>query len=214
AWAIPLYKKHVENNYKFLEIAYRVILGIALLLTVLPGLQFSSIYFRKDTRVQASEWIYENIPAQSYILSETANVVDIPVGLASVENKDYTVVSFNFYELDHPVEGQKLYRDLLYHLENANYIFVPSRRIFANYLRFPERYPRVNAYYQALFSESGELGFELIHTTSPCIHSVIRLCDEYAEETWTVFDHPVIRIYNKVTPKTREEYDKILSQSE
>jgi len=176
--------------------------------SLVPGIRFNTIYARKDTRVQASEWIYENIPQGSYILSETANVVDIPVGkipASPAGRRNYTVISFNFYELDHPSLRNTRYEELLIHLEKADYIFVPSRRIFANHMRFPEKYPVINAYYEALFD--GRLGFKQVHTEEPMLN------DESAEETWTVFDHPTIRIYNKTTPKTRNEYGKILNQS-
>ncbi|MBI2051615.1 glycosyltransferase family 39 protein, partial [Candidatus Roizmanbacteria bacterium] len=47
--------------------------------SVVPGIAFLSIYTNPDVRLAASEWIYKNIPKNSYILSETANVVDLPL---------------------------------------------------------------------------------------------------------------------------------------
>ena len=94
--------------------------------TIWPGIKYLSVYQKPDIRVAASDWIYKNIPENSYILSETANVVDIPVG----GDKNYQVISFNFYELDN---DPTLQVELKNHLAEANYIFVPSRRIFANH---------------------------------------------------------------------------------
>ena len=179
-----------------------VVLTFAIcVLTLLPGTAFMSIYINEDTRVTASKWIYENIPDKSYILSETANVVDIPLGLPTSDQKpatnDYTVISFDFYHLD---ENPILFDDLLTHLEKADYILIPSRRIFANYPKLPQKYPLVTRYYQLLFS--GNLGFEKVKEIS------VRN-DEQAEETFTVFDHPVIRIYQKVKPFTKTEYTSL-----
>jgi len=205
---VPSLTQYVEKNYKSYQFLYQSILIVIIMYSLVPGIRFNTIYARKDTRVQASEWIYENIPQGSYILSETANVVDIPVGkipASPAGRRNYTVISFNFYELDHPSLRNTRYEELLIHLEKADYIFVPSRRIFANHMRFPEKYPVINAYYEALFD--GRLGFKQVHTEEPMLN------DESAEETWTVFDHPTIRIYNKTTPKTRNEYGKILNQS-
>ena len=176
-----------------------VVLTFAIcVLTLLPGTAFMSIYINEDTRVTASKWIYENILDKSYILSETANVVDIPLGLPTngqqPKTNDYTVISFDFYHLD---ENPILFEDLLTHLEKADYILIPSRRIFANYPKLPQKYPLVTRYYQLLFS--GNLGFEKVKEIS------VRN-DEQAEETFTVFDHPVIRIYQKVKPFTKKEY--------
>jgi len=89
--------------------------------------------------------------------------------------------------------------ELKNHLENANYIFIPSRRIFANHPR--DKYPKLNEYYDKLFSR--ELGFKKIaeFTSYPKItlfgKTILEFPDEQSEETFTVFDHPVVRIYKK-----------------
>ena len=85
-------------------------------------------------------------------------------------------------------ESPELQLELKDNLEKADYIFVPSRRIFTNHLK--DKYPLLSGYYKKLFS--GESGFEKVIEFSAGIN------DEQAEETWTVFDHPVIRIYKKV----------------
>ena len=193
------------------------IIGLLVFISMLPGAAFMTIYTRPDTRLQASQWIYQNIPNNSYILSETGNVVDIPLPLLSKDQrsktKDYTVISFDFYHLD---ENPALFNSLLSHLEKADYIFVPSRRIFANYTRFPSKYPMVTKYYQLLVSEA--LGFE----EATRINSFPRLdfgnwnldfVDEQSEETWTVFDHPVIRIYKKTNQLSKTDYNKLFENS-
>ncbi|KKQ24757.1 MAG: hypothetical protein US40_C0001G0010 [Candidatus Roizmanbacteria bacterium GW2011_GWC2_37_13] len=184
---------NIKNEISKIHIKYQKVLHFALsslfllfyFLILLPGINYLTIYLKPDVRFQASEWIYKNIPENSYILSETANVVDIPVELPSYKfHKVYKVVSFNFYDLDESPDLQKELKD---HLEKADYIFVPSRRIFAN---LNGRYPRLKEYYDNLFS--GRLGFEKVAEFSA------GLSDENSEETWSVFDHPVIRIYKKV----------------
>ena len=65
-----------------------------------------------------------------------------------------------------------------------------------------KKYPLLNQYYKKLFN--GEAGFvEIAEFTSyPRIQifgkTLFEFPDESAEETWTVFDHPVIRIYKRV----------------
>ncbi|MBI2611952.1 glycosyltransferase family 39 protein [Candidatus Gottesmanbacteria bacterium] len=178
-------------------------------LSLLPGAAFMSIYTHPDTRVQASRWIYQNIPNNSYILSETANVVDIPLPPETHNLQPTTynlnIVSFDFYHLD---ENPILFENLLNHLQNADYIFIPSRRIFANYARLPEKYPILSKYYEFLFS--GQLGFAKVAeiTSYPKIDS-IQFPDENAEETWTVFDHPVVRIYKNTNNLTKNEYTSL-----
>lgn len=177
---IDLILKSVKGPFMRVFVSGLVFLGLVGA-SIWPGVKYLKVYTNQDTRLQATKWINENIPAGSYVLSETANVVDIPV-----ENiKNLEVVSFNFYDLDN---NPFLQEELKNHLQRADYVFVPSRRIFANHPK--EKYPLLNRYYSDLFS--GKLGFEKVAEFSAGLN------DEEAEETWSVFDHPVIRIYKKV----------------
>lgn len=211
-------KSKLKYQNQILKLKYFKILAIILtfalyVLTLLPGTAFMSIYIQKDTRVIASEWIYENIEADSYVLSETANVIDIPLGLQNYDRKinPITVISFDFYHLN---ENPLLYRELIYHLEKADYIFIPSRRIFKNHMLQPEKFRLANKYYELLFS--GKLGFEGVAEFAS--YPTIRLGiiefpfpDEEAEETFTVFDHPVIRIYKKVNNLNQNQLQKLFA---
>lgn len=171
----------------------KIIKVIAVIVIILPGIAYLSIYQNSDVRFVASSWINKNIPENSYVLSETANVVDIPI----TNPNHYNVIPFDFYNLD---EDHKLQSELDQHLVNADYIFVPSRRVFMNHLK--NKYPLLDKYYNDLFSN--RLGFKKVAEFSsyPRIsilgRTLIEFPDEQAEETWTVFDHPVIRIFKKI----------------
>jgi hypothetical protein len=205
-----------SSNYRSLEdpstslrMTRKLLYWLLVIGSTLPGLMFMSIYFNPDSRVTATNWILENIPGNAYILSETANVVDIPLYYPLNTDKHYTVVSFDLYHTD---ESPLLYTQLINHLAQADYIFIPSRRVFKNYPRLQIQYPKVTKYYQLLFS--GSLGFEQVAQISsfPAL-GPFQFSDENAEETWTVFDHPVIRIYKKIHPYTMEEYDMLLKKN-
>ncbi|EKE13982.1 MAG: tetratricopeptide TPR_4 [uncultured bacterium] len=194
-----------------------VIKIIIIIIAILPGIAYLSVYQNPDVRFQASEWIYKNIPNNSYILFETANVVDIPIPNPKfqIPNLNYQTVSFNFYDLD---QSPELQMELVNYIGKADYIFVPSRRIFANHTCYKndklqitnnkcqilkQEYPILNKYYEDLFS--GKLGFEKVAEFEsfpkicwPPNNNCLVFEDEQSEETWTVFDHPVIRIYKKV----------------
>ena len=179
---------------------------LIILLSIFPGLLFSSIYFYPDIRFTASEWIYKNIPSNSQILFDTGNVVDIPVPTPNFDKffslPSYVLVSFDFYHLD---EDPELFPKLLNYLETSDYIIVPSRRIFANHLRIPEKYPKTAKYYELLFS--GKLGFVQIARIEPFYSKIFK--DEKAEETFTVFDHPTIRIYKNIDRLTASDYENL-----
>lgn len=191
---LRLARNNILFNFVFLLLIFSLIT---------PGLAFLSIYTNKDIRFTASDWIFNNIPMGSYILSETANVVDLPVIDPSQEitpdigNWNSKYVSFNFYDLD---KDAIIENDFQNHLKMAEYIFIPSRRVFYNHKK---GYPILNKYYEDLFMD--KLGFKKVaeFTSYPKIEvfgkKIIEFPDEAAEETWTVFDHPVFRIYKRET---------------
>ena len=212
-----IFAAYLINRIIFLPKSKKLLTAYCLLFTavsIVPGLLFSSIYFKPDIRLTASEWIYQNIPSGSHVLSETANVVDIPILSPNyqllITNYFLNPVSFDFYSLD---ENPKVFERLLNELEKSDYIFIPSRRLFVNQLRLPKRYPLTAKYYQLLFS--GKLGFKEIKTFPPfpqlLNYSITQLLfsDERSEETFTVFDHPVIRIYKKIIPYNKSDYEKL-----
>jgi hypothetical protein len=216
----PLIPIIVVNTVLFLFLIEKVlkktvvqtITAIILVITILSGVYFFILYTREDIRLTASRWIYDNIPNGSYILSETGNVVDIPLEIKDSKNTaisnggthNYTVISFDFYHL----EQDNLEASLVDHLGKAEYIFVPSRRIFANHIRFPDKYPLLNTYYTKLFN--GELGFSKVAE----FNAFPLFSDERAEETWTVFDHPVIRVFKKVDRHDKLYYQEVLEMKE
>jgi len=199
---------------RVLNVKYSLFFVICNLLFLIPGIAFMSVYARDDSRMQASKTIFNLIPSGSYVLSETANVIDIPFGIENPRlpplGYTLTTISFDFYHVD---DNPVLFTDLINHLTRADYILIPSRRIFANYARIPNRYPLTNRYYQLLFN--GRLGFEKISEVSSfpslCVGSdaCLSFPDETSEETFTVFDHPVIRIYKKTKPFTSDEYRQL-----
>ncbi|MDA1317319.1 MAG: hypothetical protein O3B87_04825 [bacterium] len=211
------------------QVKYNVLCLFITLTVITPGIAFVTIYQHPDVRFSASSWIYNNIPNDSFILFETANVVDVPIPNPQVDpnvssSVHYQTDSFNYYDLDIVPE---LEDDLKESMEKADYIIVPSRRVFANHgcvvssklnlqstkinpkwgyekqrcEKLEEAYPLVNRYYDELLN-TGRFEYVTSFSSFPRIElfgkTLIEFPDEQAEETWTVFDHPVIRIYKKV----------------
>ena len=165
------------------KIKNKLLIVLVVIVCLIPGVIFFQRYFITDIRVQASDWINQNISSQSKILSESGNVVNLPVGQNNLE-----VDNFDFYQLDE----NRDYRDKLSSLiKNNDYIFIPSRRVFKN--QSTSQFPSSQQYYQDLFS--GKLNFSLVKTFS--FNNSFLLNSENAEETWSVFDNPTIRIFKK-----------------
>ncbi|OGE70975.1 hypothetical protein A2617_01165 [Candidatus Daviesbacteria bacterium RIFOXYD1_FULL_41_10] len=156
--------------------------AILLIPSLLWTLAFFSIYLRDDVRVTANKWLEENTALDATFLVEGGNTVDVPLYRGQK-------LSLDFYQFEsNPVWQEAVYNGLI----SSDYFIVESRRVFANHQRLPKLFPRTAAFYDDLFS--GKSGFKEIKrfTSYPLFP------DENAEETWSVFDHPVIRIFKKI----------------
>lgn len=180
-WGLKKFRLLVTNYY----------LLITLFVLTLPGIIFMSIYFRPDNRVRATQWLNENLPAGSTIVHEGGNIVDLP----KIDHQKFETINIDFYHLDeNPDQQKKLARSII----EADYFFSPSRRIFANHLRLPEEYPKTAEFYHQLFS--GELGYKKIKEFHPFgpLGRFLLGSDLNSEETWTVFDHPTLRLWKRM----------------
>jgi YYY domain-containing protein len=100
---------------------------------------------------------------------------------------------------------------LLDALDQADYIIMSSGRLWQSIPRLPMRYPMTTRYYELLFA--GQLGFE----KAAEFHSYPRLFgiefdDTWAEEQFTVYDHPKVLIYRKTDQYDRERVRALLSE--
>ena len=197
--------------------------SVGLLLLAWP-VMFIFIYSRPNTRVAASDWVYKNIPKKSTIAWEHW---DDPLPMSRGEHsiQQYTTEQLPMFSPDTP----KKWREITQQLERADYIILSSNRVYGGTSQVKNRFPQTHQYYQLLFSNA--LGFTLVHQEvsrpsiplpliSLCVHIPyftygnvahntqscqtrgISIVDDYADETFTVYDHPKVLIFkneNKFT---------------
>jgi YYY domain-containing protein len=189
----------------------RILRGAALGAVLIVGaatawwaLAFQSIYTQEQTRLEASRWIYDNLPTGTRITGEYWDDT-IPYPVPNPEGKQFPLVATDPYMLDSPDKV----RQLVYGLDNpppgqdwgrgldgADYVAISSNRIRDSVTRLPAKYPATIRYYELL--ESGELGFDLVRSWQ--VHPTllgIAVDDSRAEESFTVYDHPEVRLYKK-----------------
>ncbi len=167
--------------------------------TVFWAAAFQNVYRSEHPRIQASRWIFENVPGGSAITGEVWDDT-LPYPLPGYGWGDYRVVETEPYETDSRSKVEKLVRGVpgtsRTGLDGADYVSISSNRVRHSVPRLEREYPATIRYYEIL--DSGELGFDLV-ATFKVRPSLLGLCidDSQAEESFTVYDHPEVRIYKK-----------------
>lgn len=170
----------------------KIIIIIFAISTIYP-VSFMSIYFNKHTRIQASEWIYENIPPGSAVTCEHWDDC-LPLPLGRNNSLMYQTESL---ELFNPDSRQK-WLEINNQLERADYIILSSNRLWGSIPSVPDRYPETTQFYQRLFSNSSNFLKIAEFTSRPTIPILgVELIDDNADESFTVYDHPKVMIFKK-----------------
>lgn len=181
----------VKNIY--LNLLFKLL--VIILLLIWP-LSFISIYSKTNTRIAATDWINENIPAKSTLTHELWDD-QIPM----YTNKNYKFLDLGMY--DQP-DSEMKWKTLNSKLNDANYIVVASNRLYvpiehlADCSKYKICYPLASKFYQDLFG--GKLKFKQIaefesFPTIPILN--IPIDDKSADESFTIYDHPKILVFKK-----------------
>jgi 4-amino-4-deoxy-L-arabinose transferase-like glycosyltransferase len=117
--------------------------------TAFYSLAFQTVYAREHPAVAASQWLQQNLPPGSVIVSDNHWDEFIP------ELYRYDLWQFPAYD---PDTAEKM-RSLASRLAGADYLVFYSYRPYVSVARDPDRFPLTSVYYQRLFN--GELGFQL-----------------------------------------------------
>lgn len=217
AWYINL----LLNKFAYFKYKLLFLIGILLLCLIWP-ISFVSIYKQPHSRVQASEWIYDHVPKDSTLSAEHWDD-GLPVNIG-----EKTSDSYGYKHIEFPLFGPDTEEKWLLmnsKINQVDYIIMSSNRLYGALPTFPNRYSKTIKYYQDLFSES--LGFKKVaeFTSRPnlpipflhlcltppffdyggisksiqeCPDQGITFVDDYADETWTVYDHPKVIIFKKI----------------
>ena len=182
----------------------RLLIFVIIFSSIVWGLAFFSIYLKPQTRIVASEWIYQNIPSGSRIYTEHWDD-GLPVNLPKSNQGKYEIEELTIYE---PDNSQKI--DYFSEkLSEGNYIILSSRRLWGTLINLERKYPITSRYYKLLFSE--KLGYQKVAEFSsyPKILG-IQINDDSSEETFQVFDHPTIYIFKNTKFLSSEEIKSFL----
>ncbi|MEA2573093.1 MAG: hypothetical protein QOH93_391, partial [Chloroflexia bacterium] len=171
---------------------------------------FMNIYSQPHSRVQASEWIHDNVPREATISSEHWDDA-MPLSLPPKNGQDRSgypksveFLLYNFAPPDTELETIKSW------LRRVDYVIISSNRLYGSIPRLPWQYPVQSKYYELLFA--GKLGFVKVNTTQVTPELLgFKINDQPADESFTVYDHPRVDVFKKVSELTDDQYRTLFS---
>ncbi len=170
----------------------------------------NGVYGTEHTWITVSKWMYDHVPDGSTICYEHWDDA-LPKHLGpdqSQHGRGYRMVEMPMYEPD-TAGKYDLVRSML---SQCDYVSLASNRLYGSIPRLPERYPMSIKYYDLLFA--GELGFEeAAKFETPPRLGPIKFPDQAADESFTVYDHPMPTIFRKVRDLTDQEWEALLGGS-
>ncbi len=184
-----------QHTHRPARIIARVALGTLLTGSILWSVAFLNVYTTANTRVQATEWILSNIPLGQTIAVEHW---DDRVPIHSSER--YRVIELPLY--DRPDDAAK-WRMMNEKLAETDYIILASNRLSTPLPKLTDCakhglscYPLTARYYEELLAE--KRGFRLVAEFTGYPHiGPFQIPDDEADESFTVYDHPHILIFQK-----------------
>lgn len=179
---------------------------------------FVHIYTKPHTRVAASLWIYEHVQKGSSISWEHWDD-PLPLLIDQHRGNEYKTNQLPVFDKD----SEEKWKTIEAMLSRSDYYILSSNRTYGAITNAAFRFPQTVKFYDLLFS--GKLGFTLVaqfvsrptlplpfvstcvrppgvtygmiaHKTDICSQG-IQLIDDYADESFTVYDHPKVLIFQK-----------------
>lgn len=162
---------------------------------------FMSIYPQGHTRLEASDWIFENVPPGSVISAESWDD-PLPVRTVNSPPIPYDIRTLDMYGDRQPEEKVAyLYNEL----QEIEFVVLSSNRLVDSVDNLPWRYAVQNEFYRRL--DAGQLGFQLVYEglVQPELFG-FTYDDRNADESFTVYDHPHVRIYQRAEMLSESEF--------
>jgi hypothetical protein len=208
---------------------FRLLQKLLIITHCAVGLIFLSIYSRPHSRVQASDYIYQHLPAGSMITNEYWDDT-LPLNLPGYDSAIYQGDMLPLYDPDTSEKWDKINPIL----SQADYLIMSSNRLWGSIPAVPDQYPQTSVFYQRLFDQ--QTPYRLLarfvsypgiplpwlkscyyfgpsnypyhlnsnhwyESDSTCRYPGIYLRDDTAEEAFTVYDHPQVLIFQNTSKK-------------
>lgn len=175
--------------------------------TLFSAFSLLSIYSRENTRITASRQIAALFPQGAHIAYEYWDD-PLPLPLPGIDTSLFSSEALPVFEAESATKARRI----LDALDRAELLVLSSRRGVASLSRLPDVFPFTAEYYRLLFS--GALGFEkaALFEHRPGISSIC-FDDRGAEETLSVYDHPVVTLFRKTASYSRGRAAELLARA-
>ncbi len=182
--------KDIKNPILVISLHLIIFIGI-----IVWPLAFFSIYTKDHSRITASKWMYLHIPSNAILLSEYWDD-PLPVPIENTIYKKYKNLEVHVFD----PESVAKWDVINVQLSTADYYIMSSNRGWGSMPSVPKRYPLATKFYKDMFN--GDAGYSLIKEFSsyPSLRYVgipIDFPDQWAEEAFTVYDHPLVKIFKR-----------------
>lgn len=172
-----------------------IIVFILLIIGTWPA-SFFSIYTKPHSRVTASMWIYQTVPSGKQMLGELWDD-PLPLSVTNTYEKIFPpALLLPVFDPDTPEKWAIIYRDL----NKGDYLILSSNRGWGSIPTASERFPLMTKFYHDLFAEKFSYKKIKEFTSYPSLSYLgipLTFPDESADESFTVYDHPKIMIFQK-----------------
>jgi len=188
------HRSFVKSHTIAVMMVYKAVTAILLIGTLVWSLTFVNIYTERHTRIAATDWILENIPAgKTLAVEHWDDRVPIRYG------EQYQYQEMTIYELP---DSEAKWEVLMQKLTHSDYVILASNRLYtplpklADCKKYKVCYPLATKYYEKLFD--GSIGFKKIKefTAYPQL-GFWTIKDDDADESFTVYEHPRIMLFEK-----------------
>jgi YYY domain-containing protein len=183
----------------------QILVFLCVVASVLWSVAFvQGVYGGTHTRIRASRWIAENVPPGS-VLSSEAWDDGLPLSTEGIDPSRWKSERFDLFGVDTPTKVGQLAKQI----QRTNYIVESSPRVWKTVRRIPARYPSTIRFFDAL--DNNKLGFVRVATfSSPPRMGSISISDSAAEEAFSVYDHPEVRIWKRATSLSLTTVERVL----
>ena len=132
---------------------------------------------------------------------------DLPVGVDGHGSGDFENLKWALQEPDSPNKIEELSRSLSY----TDYVIMADKRAYGTYQRLPQRYPINFYYYSNMIKNADVFGYKMVlnKVVYPSLFG-IDIKDDKADESYQLYDHPRVYIFQNIRHLKQEEIKQII----